>query len=395
MNKPLLPKVILHEHVEGSITPFMAKKLADKNHITFPSSLCYQSGEYDANEYKNGRYRYDETDFGQFIQTYDTVSNFVKTPEDYYLITYDFLYRNAKQGLIYCELFLSPYHICATEEQGEIIWDEERFHQTLQQMDAAITDVQKEFNLTVRYHVIGVRHLGAKTVHDTLLFIEKNPHPFITGFNIAGNEKAGHFDDFQTSHQLAQKLNLKKSYHAGEIESAASIIQALKHGADRIGHGIRAIEDQELINELVRRNITLEVALTSNRILVNELHGDIYHHPVRQLYDQGVRITLNTDDAGIFGTDIEKEYCLAHSIFHFTRLELLDITLCGIDAAFVEDLQKARLTDYVLSYFTTDDQLSLQTAINENNYHPAIIKRFIHYQHLLLKRMKNSITGNK
>lgn len=384
MNKQIVPKVILHEHVEGSITPFMAKKLADKNHLPFPQSLCYQPGQYDKNEYKNGRYQYDETDFVQFIQTYDTVSNFVKTPEDYYLITYDFLSRNAKQGLIYCELFLSPYHICATHTDNQVIWDQQRFHQTLKQMDKAIIDVQKEHNITVRYHVIGVRHLGVDVVYDTLQFIENNPHPFITGFNIAGNEKAGHFDDFEKAHQLASKLNLKKSYHAGEIDCAESIIQALKHGADRIGHGIRAIEDQKLIDELVSKKITLEIALTSNRILVNELHGDIHNHPVRQLYDKGVPITLNTDDAGIFGTDIEKEYHLAQSIFNFTRLELLDITLCGIDAAFVEDAEKMRLTDLVLSFFTENDKHCLQLAINNHQYHPAIIERFIKYQNRLL-----------
>ena len=384
MNKQIVPKVILHEHVEGSITPFMAKKLADKNHLPFPQSLCYQPGQYDKNEYTNGRYQYDETDFVQFIQTYDTVSNFVKTPEDYYLITYDFLSRNAKQGLIYCELFLSPYHICATHTDNQVIWDQQRFHQTLKQMDKAIIDVQKEHNITVRYHVIGVRHLGVDVVYDTLQFIENNPHPFITGFNIAGNEKAGHFDDFEKAHQLASKLNLKKSYHAGEIDCAESIIQALKHGADRIGHGIRAIEDQKLIDELVSKKITLEIALTSNRILVNELHGDIHNHPVRQLYDKGVPITLNTDDAGIFGTDIEKEYHLAQSIFNFTRLELLDITLCGIDAAFVEDAEKMRLTDLALSFFTENDKHCLQLAINNHQYHPAIIERFIKYQNRLL-----------
>ncbi|MCX8641932.1 MULTISPECIES: adenosine deaminase [unclassified Gilliamella] len=385
MNKLIVPKVILHEHVEGSITPLMAKTLADKNHMPFSPSLCYSSGEYDKDAYPYGRYRYDETDFVQFIQTYDTVSNFVKTPEDYYLITYDFLYRNAKQGLIYCELFLSPYHICATESEGEIIWDQDKFHQTLQQMDNAIIDVQKQFNITVRYHVIGVRHLGAKLVYDTLRFIERNPHPFITGFNIAGNEKSGHFDDFEKAHQLASKLNLKKSYHAGEIESAESIINALKHGASRIGHGIRAIEDQNLIHQLVTQNVTLEIALTSNRILVNELQGDLHNHPIRQLYENGVRITLNTDDAGIFGTDIEKEYQLAQSMFHFSRLELLDITLCGIDAAFIEDSIKTQLTDYVLSCFTLADKQDLKQAIAGTNYHPAIVARFTQYQKLLFK----------
>ena len=383
MNKLIVPKVILHEHVEGSITPLMAQKLAKKNHIPFPNSLCYRAGEYDAKEYKNGRYRYNESNFIEFIQTYDTVSSFLKTPEYYYSITFDFLHRNAEQGLIYCELFLSPFHICTTEINGEIVWHKDRFCQTLAQMDEAIFAVQKTHDITVRYHIIGVRHLGAKIVHDTLRFIQDNPHHFITGFNIAGNEKAGHFDDFHDSHQLATQLHLQKSYHAGEIESAESIIQALKHGAVRIGHGIRAIEDKNLINELVNRKITLEIALTSNRILVNELHGDIHNHPIKKLYDQGVRITLNTDDAGIFGTDIEKEYQIAQSIFHFSRLELLDISLCGIHAAFVEDSVKQGLTNKVLSSFTASDRTTLQQAISLNNYHPAIIERFSEYQRLL------------
>ena len=389
MNKQIIPKVILHEHVEGSITPFMAKKLADKNHLTFPESLCYRTGEYDQAEYKNGRYNYDESDFVSFIQTYDTVSNFVKHPDDYYLITYDFLSRNAKQGLIYSELFLSPYHICATENQGKVVWDQARFQQTLNQMDKAIIDVQKEHNITVRYHVIGVRHLGADVVYETLQFIENNPHPFITGFNIAGNEKAGHFDDFAKAHQLASKLNLKKSYHAGEIDCAESIIQALKHGANRIGHGIAAIEDDKLIKQLVENKITLEIALTSNRILVNNLHGDIHNHPIRKLYDKGVRITLNTDDAGIFGTDIEKEYQLAEQIFHFSRLELFDITLCGIDAAFIETKEKLRLVNEVLAFFTTNDKQCLQQAINDEQYHPAIIERLQHYQILLAQQVND------
>ena len=389
MNKQMIPKVILHEHIEGSITPFMAKELADKNHLTFPESLCYRLGEYDATEYQNGRYNYNQSDFVSFIQTYDTVSNFVKQPDDYYLITYDFLSRNAKQGLIYCELFLSPYHICATEKQGKINWDQNRFQQTLAQIDKAIIDIQKEHDITVRYHVIGVRHLGADVVYDTLRFIENNPHPFITGFNIAGNEKAGHFDDFEKAHQLASKLNLKKSYHAGEIDCSASIIQALKHGANRIGHGIAAIEDDKLINQLVDNKITLEIALTSNRILVTNLHGDIHNHPIRQLYDKGIRITLNTDDAGIFGTDIEKEYQLAKQAFHFSRLELFDITLCGIDAAFIEPKEKSRLLNHVLAFFTIDDRQCLQQAINDELYHPAIIERLKHYQILLSQHVND------
>ena len=142
-----------------------------------------------------------------------------------------------------------------------------------------------------------------------------------------------------------------------------------------------------MIKQLVDNEITLEIALTSNRILVNNLHGDIHNHPIRQLYDKGVRITLNTDDAGIFGTDIEKEYQLAEQAFHFSRLELFDITLCGIDAAFVESNEKTRLLNEVLSCFNNNDKRSLQQAINTNQYHPAIIARFKKYQDLLLQHV--------
>lgn len=383
MAHQLLPKVILHEHIEGSITPHIAQSLAHKNNLPFPETLCYEKGQYDEKEYPNGRYHYDESKFTEFVNTYDTVAGFIQTPDDYYIITKDYLLRNAQQGLIYCELLISPYHMSTTEVDGKVSWDKERFYQVLNEMDKAITEVKQQYNLMVRYHVIGIRHLGPEVVYDTLTFIKHNPHKFIIGFNIAGNEKAGHFDHFADSHQLATELNLQKSYHAGEIEPAESIVNALKHGATRIGHGIRAIESPELIEQLIEKNVTLEIALTSNRILVNELHGDIHHHPVRKLYDKGVRITLNTDDAGIFGTDIEKEYHIAQTIFHFSRLELLDISLCGIDAAFIDSAEKEQLNKQIFAAFTHHDREQLELAINSHQYHPAIIARFKGYKNKL------------
>lgn len=379
MQKEYLPKVILHEHIEGSITPAMAKTLALKNGFTFPNSLCYQQGEYDEQAFPNGRYCYDETKFTEFVNTYDTVANFIKTPHDYYLITKDFLLRNARQGLIYCELFISPYHMCTSEVNGKLVWLQDRFYEILSEMNKAIDEVNQTNPITVRYHVIGIRHLGTEAVYNTLQFIAQHPHSLITGFNIAGNEKAGHFDDFEASHQLASTLGLGKSYHAGEIESSQSIINALNHGAIRIGHGIRAIENHELIQRIIKQNVTLEIALTSNRILVNELQGDIHLHPVRKLYDLGVRITLNTDDAGIFGTDIAKEYQIAQSVFGFSRLELLDISLCGIDAAFIDSVEKDRLKDIIFSAFTLQDVNQLKSAITLNQYHSTIIARFESY----------------
>ena len=122
-----------------------------------------------------------------------------------------------------------------------------------------------------------------------------------------------------------------------EVITPESIVKALAVGSKRIGHGIASIKDALLLEELASKGVTLEVAPTSNRILVREFDGDITRHPVKKIYDAGVRLTLNTDDAGIFGTDIGKEYRIAANKLGFKRAELFDVTLCGVEAGFADD----------------------------------------------------------
>lgn len=373
------PKVILHEHIEGSITPQMARLLANKNHINLPDDLFYASGEYDVKAFPQGRYRYNEQQFSAFIKTYDTVASLVKSPEDYYLITKDFLLRNAAQGLIYCELLISPYHMCAHEHNGEISWDKDRYYDIIIAMEEAIAEVQQDYTLVVKFLAIGVKHLGADKVYATLQFVQQHPHALIVGFNIAGDELAGSFADLKHAHQLAERLGLKKSYHAGEIGSDQSISDAIEWGAERIGHGIRAIDNPELIAYLITHHITLEIALTSNRILVNALNGDIHQHPLRQLYDAGVRLTLNTDDAGIFGTDIDKEYGIAARDFQFSAIELLDISLCGLQAAFIDDYSKQQLINKVYQTRSLQEIRGIQQMSQDRSRSDAIRQRFSEY----------------
>ncbi|MFP4817487.1 adenosine deaminase [Providencia hangzhouensis] len=370
-----LPKAILHEHLEGSVTPKIAKQLAIRNSINLPSSLFYPEGEYDDTQFPDGRYFYDESQFSEFIQVYDSVASLIQTADDYYLITKDYLTRNAQQGLIYCELLISPYHMSTIVIDGQVSWSSTRYNDRLLAITQAIEDVSQQYPVIVRLHAVSVRHLGPDLVHQTLQFIQQNPHDLITGFNIAGNELSYQFDDFSISHQLAKQLGLGRSYHAGEIGSDQQVLDAIKAGAMRIGHGIRAIDNEKLINELIENKILLEISMTSNRIVVPELNGDIYQHPIRKLYDSGVRIAINTDDAGIFGTDIEKEYQIAQQVFQFTRIELLDITLCSIESAFVEDEYKELMLQYVYQKFTQKDVIDLQTYINSPSLNAALLSR--------------------
>ena len=333
-----LPKVVLHEHIEGTVTPEMALVLAEKYSVTLPANFIYQEGKYSRSEFPNGRYNYNESDFGAFVTTYDTVAALVRAPEDYYLIVKDYLSRNAEKGLVYCEIITSAFHLCYTEQEdgsGEL--DSEKYHQIMDAVERAIAEVKASYGTETRLQACGVRHLSLEHLNLSTDFIQQQPRSVITGFNIAGNELAGTFSDFTYVHELVDQIPLDKSYHAGEICGPDSIRQALKYGAKRIGHGIAAIKDEALIETLIRDNITLEIAPTSNRILVSELNQSLEHHPLRKLYEKGVRLSINTDDAGLFGTDIGKEYHIAETQFGFTKVELLDVTLCALEAAFVED----------------------------------------------------------
>ncbi|KGQ69456.1 hypothetical protein A1D23_07760 [Chelonobacter oris] len=367
-----LPKVVLHEHIEGSVAPSLAIKLAQKYQVRLADDFLYREGEYDAQDFPNGRYRYDESDFREFVDAYDTVAELVRDAEDYYWVTKDYLMRNAKQGLIYCELITSAYHMCTTLGQsGERIWSPERYAEIMQAIEQAMDEVRAEFGVETRLHACGVRHLPFAEMLASADFIAKNPRESITGFNIAGNEKAGQFSDFNALHQLVDDIPLPKSYHAGEICGPQSVHDAIKCGAVRIGHGIASIQDSDLIQLLIEKQITLEISPSSNRILVPELQSSLKNHPLRKLYDSGVRICLNTDDAGLFGTDIGKEYLLAAQAFGFCRAELLDITLCALECAFVEKTVKNRLISQVYQQINDEDRQQFADLI-ANCTNPAL-----------------------
>lgn len=378
-----LPKVILHEHIEGSVTPEMALILAKKHGVSLPDDFLYADGAYDKAEFPNGRYQYDETDFGEFVKAYDVVADLVRDADDYYLIMKDYLSRNAQQGMIYCEMITSAFHLCCEEdENGTVSLNANKYHEFMDGIERAINEVKEEYGTETRLQGCGVRHLSLEHLDLSVDFIAKNPRKVVTGFNIAGNEMAGEFEDFIYVHELVDNIPLPKSYHAGEIRGPESIRDALKFGAKRIGHGIAAIKDEALIEKLILEKITLEVAPTSNRILVTEFEQKLDKHPLRRLYDKGVRLSINTDDAGLFGTDVGKEYHIAETIFGFNRVELLDVTLCALEAAFVSDEVKQDLIDKTYQVFTDQDwhDLEIHAAALADGALKARLQNRLHYK---------------
>ena len=375
-NTAEMPKATLHEHIEGTVTPEMAAKLAQRHNVSLPDNFVMKDGEYDKADFPNGRYAYDESDFWAFINTYDTVADMMRTPQDYYDVTKDYLSKNAADGGIYAELIVSPMHM-ATEvnpETGKAELSAPRYAAMLEAMTNAAEEVKESTGLETRFIATGVRNLGAENVTEVAKFVRDNPHPLVTGFGIAGNERAGKFDDFAEALSIAKSAGLKLALHAGEICGPESIRDAVRLGASRVGHGVSAVQDPALMKELAEKNIMVEVCPTSNRILVGELKGDLANHPARKLYDAGIKISLNPDDGGIFGTQTGKEHRISAKEFGFTKAEMYDITLCALDCSFADVQTRKQLKENVYKRMTAEDRKEMAEQA-EKAQNPILKKR--------------------
>lgn len=375
-NTAEMPKATLHEHIEGTVTPEMAAKLAQRHNVSLPDNFVMKDGEYDKADFPNGRYAYDESDFWAFINTYDTVADMMRTPQDYYDVTKDYLSKNAADGGIYAELIVSPMHM-ATEvnpETGKAELSAPRYAAMLEAMTNAAEEVKESTGLETRFIATGVRNLGAENVTEVAKFVRDNPHPLVTGFGIAGNERAGKFDDFAEALSIAKGAGLKLALHAGEICGPESIRDAVRLGASRVGHGVSAVQDPALMKELAEKNIMVEVCPTSNRILVGELKGDLANHPARKLYDAGIKISLNPDDGGIFGTQTGKEHRISAQEFGFTKAEMYDITLCALDCSFADVKTRKQLKENVYKRMTAEDRKEMAEQA-EKAQNPILKKR--------------------
>ncbi|MCQ2914635.1 MAG: adenosine deaminase [Alphaproteobacteria bacterium] len=363
-------KATLHEHIEGTVTPEMAVKLANRHQVKLPEGFIMAEGQYDKNDFPNGRYAYNESEFGEFITTYDTAAALMKTPQDYYDVTKDYLTKNANAGGVYVEMILSPWHMSTTKnpETGKDQLDAKKHAQMMGAITKAVEECKEEYGIETRFIATGVRNMGKEAVMEVAKFVHDNPHPLITGFGIAGDERAGEFDDFADALALAKASGLKLAVHAGEIRGPKSISDAIRLGASRVGHGVSAVQDDQVMKDLAEKKIMVEVCPTSNRILVNDLKGDLANHPARKLYDAGIQISINPDDAGIFGTNTAKEHRVSNNAFGFTKAEMTDITLCAVDCSFADVKTKKQVKENIYKSMSAEDRKEMaELAANAKN----------------------------
>ncbi len=314
-----LKKVELHCHLEGAAPPALTLAQARKYGVETSAFL------------KDGTYLW--KDFAEFLVCYDKVSEVYRTEEDYALLTETYLEELAGIGTIYSELIVSPDH-------GDRIGLGADAY--MAGVSAGIHAAKAKTGIEARLIVTGERHFGPDRVVKAAEYAAKSDNPLITGFNMAGEERMGRVADYARAFDIAREAGLGLTIHAGEVCGAFSVADAVDLvRPQRIGHGVRAIEDMDLVKRLADLGTVLEVCPGSNIAL--KVFPDFQTHPLRKLRDAGVKVTISSDDPPFFHTSLKREYELAASEFGFRDDEINAMTRTAIEAAFVDEATRAVL----------------------------------------------------
>lgn len=318
-----IPKAEIHCHIEGAVSPSLALVQAEKYGVKLDTIIV------------NGAYVW--ADFTSFLNVYDTVAALFRTRMDYATLSYAYLSELAAAQTLYAEFFISTDHAVRTGLN-------ERDY--IEGLADGMVRAQSEFGIISRMIATGLRHEGPDTVMRAARYIVDNPHPLVTGWGMAGDERMYHPKDFAAAFDIARDAGLGITVHAGELAGAQSVADAIEWlRPGRIGHGVRAVEDKAVIDALIQNNIVLECCAGSNIAL--GVYADFSTHPLRVLKDKGVCITLNSDDPPHFQTSLAYEYDIAANHFAFSDDELRQCTRTAIESGFIDDRSKASLLKVV------------------------------------------------
>jgi adenosine deaminase len=308
-----VPKAELHVHLEGTATPDLIRRLAARNGVALPEERLFNP---------DGSFRWN--DFLHFLESYDLAASAIRTGEDYRDVTYEYLAACAAEGAVYVELIASLDH-------GRHVGLDDAEH--LAGIAQGIDDAHRDHGITGRIISSIVRNFGVADCEDVARRTVALDHPYVVGFNMAGDEANFPASDYARAFAIAHEAGLGCSVHAGEHAGPESIRAALAlPGVVRISHGVRAVEDPDLVAELADRGIVLEVCPTSNVVL--GVFPTYEEHPLGRLRAAGVPVTLGSDDPPYFGTTIGREYELARERLGCDLDDLREITETALNAAF-------------------------------------------------------------
>jgi adenosine deaminase len=312
-------KAELHCHIEGAAAPELVIRQAQK--YGKDTSPYIQDGSFVWH------------DFTSFLAAYDFSSDLFRSEEDYARLADHYLTSLARDGAIYSEIFTSPDHAGKAGLSPKAYTDA---------LGEGMARAKAKTGIEGRMIVTGVRNAGVESIEQAARFAARCGHPLVTGFGVAGDERIGDLEDYVRAFEIAREAGLGITVHAGELMGWQSVKAALDHiRPARIGHGVRAIENPDLVRRIADEGVVLECCPSSNIAL--KVFDSFADHPFPALLAAGCKVTLNSDDPPYFRTSLKREYDIAAEHFSMNDKALAAVTRTAIDAAFVDRKTKAML----------------------------------------------------
>jgi len=330
-----MPKVELHVHLEGSIRPETVLELAQRNGKTLPATTVEGLQSW-----------YQFRDFTHFVEVYVTVSQCIQSAEDLELVVREFAEAQAAQNVLYSEV---TYTATTIAKYAGIPWPKQR--------DALRRgrEYAQSLGIDIRFILDIVRDDQDVAIANEVLDWVRDGQAdgLVAALGIAGSETAG-TAVYGPVFDAAMAEGIPVAAHAGETAGAESIREtlAVTH-ARRIGHGVRAVEDAQLIVTLRNEGIPLEICPTSNVCL--GVFPDLESHSLGRLLDEGVVVTINSDDPPMMGTTLTDEWRRVMETFELSEDMAYSLTMNAVNAAFLELDQKAGLRDRIRTQWPKAD----------------------------------------
>ncbi len=313
-----LPKAELHLHLEGAVDPATLLELR-KRHKEVTTLAETEA-----------LYRY--TDFPSFLMAFKEVSAHLRGPEDYEFVTYRLMQQLKEENVLHAEVYVAV---------GVCLYRKQDFAAIFEGLERGRARGARDFGVSLLWIFDATRHFGVEDAQKVFELALRYKDRHVVGIGIGGDELKAPPELFRGVYAYAEDNGLRLTAHAGETGPPESVWGALNLHAERIGHAVTAAQDPDLIEELAYRQIPIEICLTSN--LRTGACKSAAEHPLKNYFDNGVMITLNTDDPGLFSTSLAREYQFAQDTYGFTDEHLRELARNSFEASFLPAEKKLEL----------------------------------------------------
>jgi len=318
-----IPKVELHIHTLGSIRPGTLLAVIEDAGIDAP---------YESVEDIERLFQY--TDFTHFISVYSQVVDYITKENHFERIIFEMLEDCARCNIHYVEASFSAFDHVVRGMEFSVMMDA---------LNKGIRRAKRQFGVESNIRIDLVRNAGPVAGMNVLDLIEEKPDNIVS-IDIGGSEDKVPPKPFARVYERAKEMGLHLVAHAGEAAGPQSIWDAVNHlNVERIGHGVTAREDPKLMNHLKVKQVAIEMCPVSN--VRTGVVSSIASHPIREFFDFGLLVTVNSDDPSFFHTDLNNEFIQLHRHLGFSSDELFQISLNSVDVSFLPEERKAQLRE--------------------------------------------------